>query len=359
MGANEDLQTISATFKNPINTLESIEFVVRPDSGISDRGITEDFQINLYDSNDQLIDSYTVTPITDNNTVQTLVLESDTTPPGEVSITDAVYSDTSVTLNWENPSDPDFQNVRIYREGVLIYTSSGTEYSDTGLLPGTTYQYTITTVDSSGNESAGVSVNITTEAPNNQNLALVIDAQDTVQANQEFTVDVVLENATDIYAEDITVRYDTALFEFVSASTAAQGLTFYYQDEGTPGQLRYILASEGQAYGINGETALVTLTFRAKNTAGTGTIDFAAGLAADNHGNEYVPALTGKDITVIAADPDVNNDGQYTLGDLSIAAYDFGLTTGDLNDEDSDVDVSGTVDDLDLTLIVDAIIGAE
>lgn len=154
MGANEDLQTISATFKNPINTLESIEFVVRPDSGISDRGITEDFQINLYDSNDQLIDSYTVTPITDNNTVQTLVLESDTTPPGEVSITDAVYSDTSVTLNWENPSDPDFQNVRIYREGVLIYTSSGTEYSDTGLLPGTTYQYTITTVDSSGNESA-------------------------------------------------------------------------------------------------------------------------------------------------------------------------------------------------------------
>lgn len=187
----------------------------------------------------------------------------------------------------------------------------------------------------------------------------MIDAQDTVQANQEFTVDVVLENATDIYAEDITVRYDTALFEFVSASTAAQGLTFYYQDEGTPGQLRYILASEGQAYGINGETALVTLTFRAKNTAGTGTIDFAAGLAADNHGNEYVPALTGKDITVIAADPDVNNDGQYTLGDLSIAAYDFGLTTGDLNDEDSDVDVSGTVDDLDLTLIVDAIIGAE
>lgn len=92
----------------------------------------------------------------------------DLTPSGNVGALTSTADDAQVTLDWVNPSDTDFSHVKIYRDDVLIADNvTTTTYTDTGLTNETTYLYKVTTVDDSGNESAG----ITTEStPSNLDL---------------------------------------------------------------------------------------------------------------------------------------------------------------------------------------------
>jgi len=71
-----------------------------------------------------------------------------------------------VKLTWTNPTDSDFDKVKIYRsttEGSLgtavgtTTSASTTEYTDTGLTDGTKYYFTVKSVDTSSNESANTS----------------------------------------------------------------------------------------------------------------------------------------------------------------------------------------------------------
>lgn len=116
--------------------------------------------------------SYTLKTVdTSNNESQGVsfaVIATDNTPAGEVSeVTAAVVSDTSIRLNWTNPSDTDFISVKIFRGSTLIYTTqvTDTDYLDTGLTPNATYTYLLQSVDSSGNISNGVLVTSTTTGP--------------------------------------------------------------------------------------------------------------------------------------------------------------------------------------------------
>ena len=68
-----------------------------------------------------------------------------------------------VSLFWINPTDSDFDVVKIYRSLVnpassndlyLIYSGSGTSYDDTNVTNGVTYYYFIFSYDDSGNESS-------------------------------------------------------------------------------------------------------------------------------------------------------------------------------------------------------------
>jgi predicted ribosomally synthesized peptide with SipW-like signal peptide len=86
-------------------------------------------------------------------------------PCSEVNQIRETHTDNSITLSWSNPSNESFNFVKIYkndnptpvgenlREGLFI---------DESLLPSTKYSYKITTVDSSGNESSGVTIDVTT-----------------------------------------------------------------------------------------------------------------------------------------------------------------------------------------------------
>jgi hypothetical protein len=90
-----------------------------------------------------------------------VVMPADTTPPlppSSVSVSKAASG--GVLLSWTNP-DKDFKYVKIYRSeskdsiGTLMqnnYTAS--TYTDTAAVLGTTYYYTIHSVDPAGNESA-------------------------------------------------------------------------------------------------------------------------------------------------------------------------------------------------------------
>ncbi len=86
----------------------------------------------------------------------------DTTPPGPPTnvIVLAPGVGGQLNISWARPGDSDFSYVRIYRStasgalGSLVYDNeTGTSRQDTGLTDGTTYYYTLRSVDHAGNES--------------------------------------------------------------------------------------------------------------------------------------------------------------------------------------------------------------
>jgi len=80
----------------------------------------------------------------------------DTTPPATPAAPTApIVGANGMNLQWV----PDTDNVgvsayRLYRDSVLIATTSGLTYHDTGLVSGETYRYKLSAADASGNVSA-------------------------------------------------------------------------------------------------------------------------------------------------------------------------------------------------------------
>ena len=98
-------------------------------------------------------------------------------PPGPVTaLTAAVVSDTSIRLDWVNPTDADFAGVTIRRAlgatapasavtGVSVIvpaSTTATSFTDTGLTPGTQYSYAVFSYDVAGNHAAAANITKTT-----------------------------------------------------------------------------------------------------------------------------------------------------------------------------------------------------
>ena len=74
-------------------------------------------------------------------------------------------SATEIDLTWDPVSDQSVVGYDVFRNGVLIGTSSGPSFSDVGLSPSTGYSYTVDAYDSQGNISAdSASASATTPA---------------------------------------------------------------------------------------------------------------------------------------------------------------------------------------------------
>ena len=76
-------------------------------------------------------------------------------------------TDRSVTLTWPAATDNvAVTGYRIYRNGALVGSSSGTSFTDNGLTASTAYSYTVLAFDAAGNQSArSASLALTTLAP--------------------------------------------------------------------------------------------------------------------------------------------------------------------------------------------------
>ena len=103
---------------------------------------------------------------------QLSAIATDTVAPGNVTLGTIGSTQTTVNLNWTNPSDVDFYQCEIYNGASLIATVTPSNttskitgsYVVTSLTPSTNYTFTIKTKDWSGNTSSGVNVNKTTLA---------------------------------------------------------------------------------------------------------------------------------------------------------------------------------------------------
>lgn len=182
---------------------------------------------------------------------------------------------------------------------------------------------------------------------------LDITAVDTASVGGAITADIVINGATNIYAEDIKVTYDTDRLTYVDYTEIA-GLKVYSATEPTPGTLRFIVASQGAANVVNGTKTLLTLNFTAK-AAGDALVDITAGRIADTTQETDVSAdQCGEKIITIEGASDVNRSGEFTLLDLAIDAWYHGKTAAETDTTlyNADVIIDNNIDDLDLTEIV-------
>lgn len=98
-------------------------------------------------------------------TVSTNVQPADTTPPANVTnLASSAITQTGVTLSWIASASSDIKDYRVYNGSTLITTVTGTTYNVTGLTASTSYTFMVKARDTSDNEAAGASVNVTTSA---------------------------------------------------------------------------------------------------------------------------------------------------------------------------------------------------
>ncbi len=106
--------------------------------------------------------------------------------PQNVSAVSA--GETAISLSWDSSTDNvEVAGYYIYRDGSQISSTTGLSYNDTGLNPGTSYSYTVSAFDSSGNESAK---STPTLATTDEHITTVTYSQDFVPGFNWFSVNV-------------------------------------------------------------------------------------------------------------------------------------------------------------------------
>lgn len=92
--------------------------------------------------------------------------EQDLIPPPDPTGLSGTAGDTKVTLSWNGVSDPALNGYKVYKNGVLYATVPGTTATVTGLVNGTSYAFSVSAIDKSGNESGKTSpINLTPVGP--------------------------------------------------------------------------------------------------------------------------------------------------------------------------------------------------
>lgn len=191
------------------------------------------------------------------------------------------------------------------------------------------------------------------------NRTTLVSSNSVVLPGQEVTVTLGLDNLTKpVYAQDLTIEYDSDVFEYVSSAPATPGLSIVAEKKGD-GQLRILLASTGPSNAIIGQGEALNLLFKAKSVAQstTGSIKVTGAIIADETGAEITAGSSSVAVTVRAVsgiEGDVNGDGKVSLGDLAIVAAHYGKNRTSPDWETAiiaDVNGDGRIDIEDLALI--------
>ncbi|HHW01078.1 MAG TPA: DUF4982 domain-containing protein [Clostridiaceae bacterium] len=190
--------------------------------------------------------------------------------------------------------------------------------------------------------------------------AIDLTGQDSVDEEEEFDVNLVLTNVDDlseaVYAVDITIKYDTDLFEFISGSEASEKTNLFELRE-KDGSIQIVLSSEEA---ITSNEILANLKFKAKDVdeSTSGSIQIEKALLGTAPSGLVISA-DGDTLTVnVNKEPripgDVNGDGVINVGDLAVTAYYYAVEEGDPNwnaAKAADTNNDGVIDLKDLIFI--------
>lgn len=172
-----------------------------------------------------------------------------------------------------------------------------------------------------------------------------------------FTAEVILHNGKNICAEDIKILYNTEILEYVGYEEVV-GFKVY-KELATDTFLRFITASNGKNYAINDDTTFLKLKFRARKS-GKDSIKVLNCRIANNSTLEkdIKPEFCGEKEVIVKGISDVNRTGEFSLLDLGITAWYYGLNVQDTNTIDYDTDIvsNGFIDESDLSTIVEQIL---
>ncbi|WPP40372.1 cohesin domain-containing protein [Paenibacillus hunanensis] len=280
----------------------------------------------------------------------------------------ATAGDSQVNLSWTPADQASSYTVKRSTTAGGPYTSIAKSvtanvynqlaYTDTTAINGTTYYYTVSGVNNSSEGPASNEASATPVAaikPNEQAILDVAIEKEKAKVGEEFTADLSLKNVNDIYAEDFVINYDSTLMQYLGYTEIA-GYKVYNETNDNKGTLRFIVASQGKNHGISTDTLFLTLKFKAI-AAGEGKVDSLTGRIADTKQEYDIKPANALQDTILIEKPsflDVNRSGEYTLLDLSIDAFYFGLTAADTDKTlyDADQTEDNQVGDDDLVYIV-------
>ncbi|MFS1516920.1 glycosyl hydrolase [Bacillus sp. SCS-151] len=182
--------------------------------------------------------------------------EAPTAPQGLIS---TAQSETTITITWEAASDNvGVVGYDIYKDGVYVDNTALTTYQITGLSGDTTYSFEVIARDAAGNESAGSTIDVTTEAP-----PIDGNPDNGTISHEDFTIDI--EN-----------NGGSATFHFTPTGEASNFVDLHYTINGGAQQNVGTTNNAGTwEYTINGLTTGDTIEFFYTYTIGTPAYDSA------------------------------------------------------------------------------------
>ncbi|WP_342562368.1 cohesin domain-containing protein [Paenibacillus sp. FSL R7-0345] len=333
----------------------------------------------------------------------------DYTPPGIPSGLTGSANDGQVILNWNANSESDIAGYKVYNNGVLYTTVTTTTSTVTGLNNGTDYTFAVSAIDKAGNESgkanlvlaptplasptpaatpeptplptpvataspspeptatpaptatpeptpSSTPIGTATPAPSEAPTLDVTIMPEKIGLGKEFTADISLKNVNNIYAEDLELKYDKEHLQYLGFEEVT-GYKVYNKPMDQNGTIRFIVASQGEAYGINEDTVILKLRFKAK-APGTAVVDSTKARIADTEEEYDLEAMNCLEDNIIIEATDVNKSGKFTLVDLAIDARYFKYFAADVDPVKYNAQQAGDeyVNDDDLLYIVEQIL---
>ncbi|MFC5449969.1 discoidin domain-containing protein [Paenibacillus aestuarii] len=198
-----------------------------------------------------------------------------------------------------------------------------------------------------------------------QGASTSLTGNSSVQNGQPIVITYGLNDVTQqVYAEDITLRYDPNTLVFSSADSLLPNTGIVQTANDGAGKLRLIVASQGAGHAVTGNAHLFRLTFTSKPSSEilTTTIAVTDTTLGDEHGNESKAANSSISVQItpipVGIPGDMNQDGKVSIGDLGIVAANYGKTSASPDWErikhlDSNND--GKIDIVDLAFIAQRI----
>jgi chitodextrinase len=169
--------------------------------------------------------------------------------PGSLSATPA--NATTVQLGWTAATDNvGVTGYRVYRDGVLIGTTTALSYADSGLQPQTQYSYEVRAYDAAGNVGAPATASVTTPGADTASPSVPSGLNGTVQKGHKVALswnasaDNVGVAAYDVYRNTVKVAGPT-------------GTT--YSDRPGRGTFSYQVRARDAAGNVSGLSAAITV----------------------------------------------------------------------------------------------------
>ncbi|MCT4585949.1 MAG: cohesin domain-containing protein [Peptostreptococcaceae bacterium] len=172
-----------------------------------------------------------------------------------------------------------------------------------------------------------------------------------IKLNEDVNVNLTIDNINDITAEDIRINYDSEKLEYLG-SEEIPGMKLV-KDLKNDGELRFIIASQGESYIIKEKEILLKLKFKGIDV-GEALVNINKGRVTD--GIEMEKELTENECgetTIIIEESellDVNKSGEFTLLDLGIDARHLNKNPNsqELLVYNTDIIQDGNINNLDL-----------
>ena len=189
-----------------------------------------------------------------------------------------------------------------------------------------------------------------------------------VAPEQMFTVKLGLDHVTSPWmAGDVEISYDSDLFEFSGSESILEGFQVLKQSEEILGKIRLITASLGNDFAISSNVDFVSLTFLTKEGTNSqnGTISVDRITLGSSDGTESEALVSELDIEVqsgLTGNPDVNEDGKVSIGDLALIAVHYGKNYNSLDWQQIkhlDIVVDQEINLIDLVAVASLIVNDE